>query len=152
MTVKPALPVDIETMRVSAHTLLAPDAEVPSTEELETLTLTLTGHLALIIPEVERIAAGRGDDDDMSRVCARMAVSESRRKLGITPGPGLSAQVAYARRLSRSLNALCNHYLQLFGAQPETRRYSECHQPCPTCQSLTQPRKPPPSCSDGESA
>ncbi|WP_405536702.1 DUF6415 family natural product biosynthesis protein [Streptomyces sp. NBC_00075] len=113
MTEKNTLPVDIETMRTSARTVLAPDAQAPSAPELDTLTLLLTGHLALVIPELERVAAGRGDDDDMPRVCARMAISESRRKLGITPGPGLSAQLAYARRLSRSLNALCDHYEDL---------------------------------------
>ncbi len=107
------------TMRASALSLLVPDAEVPSAQELDTLTLMLTGHLALIIPEVERAAAGRRGDDDIPRVCARMAVSESLRKLRIMPVPGLSSHLAYARRLSRSLNALCHHYEQLRGARLE---------------------------------
>ncbi|GAA3873278.1 hypothetical protein GCM10023084_27810 [Streptomyces lacrimifluminis] len=121
MTVSFSLPVDIATLRASAHTLLKPDAEAPSEEELETLTLMLTGHLALIILELERVAAGRRGDDDIPRVCARMAVSESLRKLRSKPGQGLSAHVAYARRLSRSLNSLCHHYEQLRGAQSEGR-------------------------------
>lgn len=122
MTEKNTLPVDIGTMRTSACTVLAPDAQAPSAPELGTLTLLLTGHLALIIPELERLAAGQGDDDDMPRVCARMTISESRRKLGIAPGPGPSAQLAYARCLSRSLNALCDHYEKLCGACPEAGR------------------------------
>ncbi|MGW3650968.1 DUF6415 family natural product biosynthesis protein [Streptomyces sp. NPDC000878] len=128
------LPVDIETMRTSARRLFTPDAEVPSTEEmeeLETLTLTLRGHLALIIPEVERVAAGRGDDDDMPRVCARTAVAESRRKLNIEPRPGPSSHLAYARRLSRSLIALCDHYEQLSSRASGARSVSaSCGCPC----------------------
>lgn len=110
MTANTSLPVDIETMRASASRLLAPDAEAPSVQELETLTLTLKGHLALIIPELGRAASGRRDDDDMPRVCARMAIAETCRKVRIEPRPGLSSHIAYARRLSRSLNALCRHY------------------------------------------
>ncbi|MGW1713176.1 DUF6415 family natural product biosynthesis protein [Streptomyces sp. NPDC002156] len=122
MTAGISHPIDMETMRASARRVLAPDAAAPSAQELETLALLLTGHLALIIPELERVAAGQGDDDDMPRVCARMAISESRRKLGITPGPTLSAHLAYARRLSRSLNALCDHYEELCGVRPEAGR------------------------------
>lgn len=119
------LPIDIEGMRASAGRLLAPDAEVPSAQDLETLTLALKGHLALIIPELEQAAAGRRDDDDMPRVCARMAVAESRRKLSVAPGPGLSDRAAYARRLSRSLRALCDHHEQL-----RARRLPEDRPPC----------------------
>ncbi|MFF3375757.1 DUF6415 family natural product biosynthesis protein [Streptomyces sp. NPDC002680] len=119
MTANTSLPVDTETMRASAYRLLAPDAAVPSVQELETLTLTLKGHLALVIPEVERAATGRDDDYDLARVCAWTAVSESRRKLSLEPRPGLSSHIAYARRLSRSLNALCDHYETLCCAHLE---------------------------------
>lgn len=120
MTAGASHPVDVETMRASARRLLAPDAAAPSAQELDTLALLLTGHLALIIPELERVAAGQDDDDDMLRVCARMTIAETRRKLGITPGPTLSAHLAYARRLSRSLNALCDHYETLCCAHPDS--------------------------------
>ncbi|MEU6225491.1 DUF6415 family natural product biosynthesis protein [Streptomyces sp. NPDC047042] len=42
------------------------------------------------------------------------------RKLRIDPGLGLSSRLAYARRMSRSLNALCDHYEKLCGPRPET--------------------------------
>jgi len=51
-----------------------------------------------------------------------VAISETCRKLRIKPSPVLSAQIAYARRLSRSLNALCDHYEELCGARPEVGR------------------------------
>ena len=119
MTVKIPVPFDIETMRASAHILLGPDAETPSVQDLETLTLMLKGHLALIVPEVGRAASARDGDDTFgradARVDARMAVVATRNKLRFTPSPGLSAHIAYARRLSRSLNALCDHYETLRG-------------------------------------
>nr|WP_239148913.1 DUF6415 family natural product biosynthesis protein [Streptomyces sp. SID12501] len=109
-------------MHASARRLLEPDAVVPSAQELETLTLLLKGHLALIIPELGRAASRRRGDDSLARVCARMAISESRRKLRIEPHPALSSHLAYARRLSRSLNVLCDHYEELCGARPEVGR------------------------------
>lgn len=110
MTVHTDLPVDIWTMRSSADRLLAPDAEAPSAQELETLTLALKGHLAVIIPDLGRAASSRRGDDSMPRVCARMAIAETCRKMDIEPGPAPSARLAHARRLARSLNALCRHY------------------------------------------
>ena len=50
------LPLDVQTMREAARRLLAEDAELPSEEELETLTLQLRGHLTLTIPVVEDLA------------------------------------------------------------------------------------------------
>lgn len=123
MTVNTALPIDIEGMRANADRLLAPDAEAPAAQELETLTLTLKGHLALILPEVEYAAAARRDDDDMPRFCARMGAAEARRKLSAEPGRRLSDRLAYGRRLSRSLNALCRHY-EILRAAAEGRPMS----------------------------
>ncbi|MFI1356560.1 DUF6415 family natural product biosynthesis protein [Streptomyces sp. NPDC020898] len=80
------------------------------------LTLTLKGHLALVIPEVDRVASARRGEDTFARADARMAIAETCRKLRFKPSPALSAHIAYARRLSRSLNALCDHYEQLCGA------------------------------------
>jgi hypothetical protein len=48
-----ALPLDIDTMRACADRLLAEDAELPSLEELELLTLPLRGHIVVVVPEVE---------------------------------------------------------------------------------------------------
>lgn len=110
-------PPDVETMRATTRRFLAGDAEPPTSEEVQTLILTLRGHLAVILPEVGRAAAHYSDEYDMARVCARVAVAETRRKLCEKPGPGLSSQVAYARRLSRSLNALCDHHETLSGAR-----------------------------------
>ncbi|WP_327695732.1 DUF6415 family natural product biosynthesis protein [Streptomyces sp. NBC_00459] len=118
MTANTSLPLDVETMRASAYRLLATDAAVPSVEELHTLMLMLKGHLALIIPELGRAASARRGDDTLTRADARMAISETCRKVRIKPGPALSAHIAYARRLSRSLNALCDHYEKLCGAYP----------------------------------
>jgi hypothetical protein len=104
----PALPLDIETMRASAHRLLAEDAELPSAEELETLTLSLRGMIMLAVPEVET-AAGRLPRDAVPRACALACVGEARMRLDLEPGHGLPAGIAHAQRLARSVNALCDH-------------------------------------------
>jgi hypothetical protein len=104
----------METMRASARRLLADDAELPSFAEMETLTLLLRGHMMLLIPEVE-IAAGRLSKDDIPRYCALACVGEARMRLNLTAGYGLPAGIAHAKRLSRALNALCDHYENLAG-------------------------------------
>lgn len=108
---------DLETMRETAFCLLGPDdapeALPPTASELDTLTLALRGHLELIVPEVERAVGPR--PKNMQAYCALACVGEARRKLGITPKPGLEYRVAHARRLARSLNALCDHYEPLGG-------------------------------------
>lgn len=108
-------PLDAETMRATARRLLTDGAEPPTPEEVRKLLLALRGHLAVILPEVGRAAAQWSDQFDMARTCARVAVAETRRKLGEKPGPGLSSQIAYARRLSRSLNSLLDHHETLSG-------------------------------------
>jgi hypothetical protein len=101
-------------MRESARRLLADDAEPPSPEELEILTLTLRGHIMLAIPEVE-IAAGRLPEDDIPRACALACVGEARMRLNLEPGRTLPAGIAHAQRLARSVNALCDHLENLGG-------------------------------------
>jgi hypothetical protein len=111
-------PPDIETMREIVNRLLDPDSapEVlpPAAEELDTLTLQLRGHLELLAPEVER-AAKWLNRESIPRYCALACVGEARGKLRARPGRGEYGAVAYARRLDRVLNALCDHYESLGG-------------------------------------
>ena len=107
------MPPDLEVMRAGARQLLDPDfapAEFPANHaELDTLTLKLRGHVQLLIPEVEQ-AALRMSKDEVRRYCALACVGEARGKLTISPRHELSSGVAYARRIARVLNALCDHY------------------------------------------
>jgi hypothetical protein len=105
-------PLDIETMRASAHRLLTDDAERPSLEDIETLTITLRGHLELLAPEVES-AALKLPTDSVPRYCALACVGDAHGKLRAAAGPGVSGAVAYALRLARTLSALCDHYESL---------------------------------------
>lgn len=107
-------PPDIELMRAAASRVLAENAEPATFEELDTLTLQLRGHINLLVPEVEQ-AAGRLPYDDIPRYCALACVGEARMKLGLKPGPGLSEGIAYARRMSRVVHALCDHFQNLGG-------------------------------------
>ncbi|MFJ3302177.1 DUF6415 family natural product biosynthesis protein [Streptomyces sp. NPDC086549] len=113
---EPYGPVDIKVMRETARILLepdaAPDALPPGPDELDTLTRTLSGHLELLVPEVEK-AAGRLHKESIPRYCALACVGEARGKLRSTPRPGVSRDVAHARKLARVLNALCEHYEKL---------------------------------------
>lgn len=106
------LPLNIATMRAAADRLLAEDAELPSQDELETLTLQLRGHLMLAIPEVEGLA-GQLPEDVQPRVSALAGVGEARTRLDLEPGSNLPAGVAHAQRLARSIVALCGHYENL---------------------------------------
>ena len=56
-------PLDVATMRAAARQLLASDAEPPTPEGLETLTLQLRGHIMLAVPDVETAALARDEDD-----------------------------------------------------------------------------------------
>lgn len=105
-------PLDIEMMRSTARRLLAEDAEPPTPNELETLTLQLRGHIMVAIPDVEA-AARRLPEDDVPRACALACVCEARMRLGLEPGRALPTGIAHAQRLARSVNALCDHYENL---------------------------------------
>ncbi|MFJ4201548.1 DUF6415 family natural product biosynthesis protein [Streptomyces sviceus] len=109
-------PPDITTMRDAVNRLLDPDAVPealpPAPGELETLTIQLRGHLDLLMPEVEQ-AAQRLPKDDIPRYCALACLGEARGKLRAEPSPTPHGSLAYARRLARVLNALCDHYEQL---------------------------------------
>lgn len=112
-------PPDIEEMRASARLLLAENAVQPALAELDTLTLTLRGHMELLAPEVEATAE-RLPKDDIPRYCALACVGEARGKLRAGPGP--TGDVVYAHKLARSLNALCDHWENLNGVRPAASR------------------------------
>lgn len=95
-------------MRATARRLLAEDAEPPSPEELETLTLALRGHMMLLIPAVED-AAQSLPEDDVPRACALACIGSARMRLGQESSRNLPADIAHAQGLSRSVNALCDH-------------------------------------------
>ncbi|MER6076143.1 DUF6415 family natural product biosynthesis protein [Streptomyces sp. NPDC001817] len=113
--------VDIETMRETAALLLGPDdgpdALPPAVAELDTLAAMLRGHLALLIPEVEA-KARRLPKESARRYRAVACVDEANRKLRVGEGCTPAVRVAVARKLARSLNALCHHYELLDGQAP----------------------------------
>lgn len=106
-------PPDIAGMRATVARLLGPDdgpeALPPAADEVPTLISTVRGHLQLLIPEVDAITA-RLPKDDIPRYCARACIGEANGKLAAQPRADYAGSVAYARRLARSLNALCDHY------------------------------------------
>lgn len=106
----PRPPLDTATMRTTARRLLAEDAEPPSPQDLDTLTLRLRGYMMLAIPVVES-AALTWPEDDVPRACALACIGEARMRLRLEPrNSSLPAGIAHAQRLARSVNALCDHY------------------------------------------
>ncbi|WP_319683155.1 DUF6415 family natural product biosynthesis protein [Streptomyces ipomoeae] len=101
-----SLPVDTETMRATTARLLAEDAELPTTGELD--------DPALLIPEVER-AACTLPNDNRPRARALGRVSEARARLGIKPGRTPAGQMVHAERLARSVICLLGHLEKLGG-------------------------------------
>jgi len=112
-------PPDLETMRATVARLLdpdgAPEALPPAAAEVDTLIRMMRGQLELLIPDVQRLVGGR--PKNVSQYCGLACIGEARGKLSAQPQPGLSGAVAYARRLARVLNALCDHYERLGGGR-----------------------------------
>ena len=106
-------PPDIETMRETAALLLGPDTapemEICHLEELDTLTVMLRGHLALLITEAGR-AIGRLPKTSGTRNRTAACIGEARRKLTTEPSGREGGLLVHARRLARVLRALCAHY------------------------------------------
>jgi len=102
-------PLDVEAMRASAGRLLGDNPQPLGLDELDRHLSILSGHIQLLIPEVEK-AAGRRPKDDIPRYCALACVGEARMKLNIHQQPGAGLGVPYARKLGRVLNALLDHY------------------------------------------
>lgn len=119
-----AAPPDIDTMREIVDLLLDPDAVPqalpPAPGELETLTLQLRGHLALLLPEVEETAK-RLPRQSIPRYCALACVGEARERLRSEPTKRFGGPTGHARRLARTLNALCDHWEALARADASER-------------------------------
>ena len=105
---------NVDVMRQTIAALLPPSEDLPTGLEVPALTETLRGHMTALIPEVEELA-GRLHRDDIPRYCALACVGEARGKLRARPAMGLGGDVAYARKLARSLIALCDHFESLTG-------------------------------------
>ncbi|MGW2936905.1 DUF6415 family natural product biosynthesis protein [Streptomyces sp. NPDC001156] len=114
-------PPDLATMREAVDRLLDPDAVPvalpPAPDELEALTLQLRGHLDLLMPTVEELAARLGKNS-IPRYCALACVGEARLRLKEEPSSAIGGALAHARRLARVLNALCDHFEALARAAP----------------------------------
>lgn len=107
-------PPDIATMRVTVQHGLA---EQPQPDELDTLRRTLRGHIALLIPEVEKLA-GSQPKNSTPRYCALACVGEARAKLRMGDGaPHLTVRVTVVEKLARVTGALCDHYERMGGQQ-----------------------------------
>ncbi|WP_328876377.1 DUF6415 family natural product biosynthesis protein [Streptomyces sp. NBC_00287] len=111
-----APPVDVATMRARVAEVLPPEVTPTDRGTLQTLTGLLRGHLQLLIPEIEQLAALL-TVGDVPRYCAQACVGEARGKLNARPGLMSYDAVAHVRRLGRSLLALCDHYEALTGVR-----------------------------------
>ncbi|MEU1201266.1 DUF6415 family natural product biosynthesis protein [Streptomyces sp. NPDC005813] len=105
--------VDIIEMRQLVATILPRDQEFGA-KALAQVTEQLRTHMEVLAPQVEK-AAGKLPPDDVPRYCALACVGEARSKLRAHPGIGHGRGHAYARKLARSLAALCDHYVALTG-------------------------------------
>ena len=105
-------PPDIAAMRESARILLVEDVALPVLDELDTLAVTLRGHIQLLVPEVAK-AAAREPKNSIPRYCALACLGEARNKLRLGADGTLPIRLSSARKLARVLNALCDHYENL---------------------------------------
>ncbi|MER7401043.1 DUF6415 family natural product biosynthesis protein [Streptomyces sp. NPDC000070] len=77
-------------------------------------------------------------EDSVARACAHFCVAEARLRTSAQPGrSSLSARIAHAQRLARSVRVLCDHY-ENEGHQcpnaPERAAYLRMLLHCPGCQ------------------
>ncbi|WP_435229459.1 DUF6415 family natural product biosynthesis protein [Streptomyces sp. Tue6028] len=105
--------VDIPAMRQAVAAILPGDQQI-SAKALAGLTEQLRAHIEGLAPHVEN-AAAELPREDVPRYCALACVGEARSKLRAHPGQGPGRDEAYARKLARSLAALCDHYITLTG-------------------------------------
>lgn len=103
------VPPDIAVMRTSVRHALS---EAPQPEELDTLGATLRGHMAVLIPDVERLA-GKEPKGSVARSCALACVGEASAKLRLGAGALLPVRLSVIEKLARSVGALCDHYENL---------------------------------------
>lgn len=106
--------VDVLVMRQTIALVLPAEDELPPGLDIDTLTTVLRGHMALIVPEVETKALAL-HKEDIPRYCALACVGEANSKLRARAGRGAYAALVFARKLARSLAALCDHYETLTG-------------------------------------
>ncbi|SBT89528.1 hypothetical protein GA0115233_101021 [Streptomyces sp. DI166] len=104
-----ATPVDIAAMRTVVAEVLPPEVTPTDPAPLNRLIGLLRGHIERLIPEVEQAAAQR-PVDEVPRYVALACVTEARGKLEAVPALLPYDMAAQARRLGRSLVALCDHY------------------------------------------
>jgi hypothetical protein len=98
-------------MRHLALRLLGDAGPELAPAEVEALTHRVRTHVKALIPEVEKAAHAR-PDDDVPRYCALACAGEAGLRLNarLTAAP---TALSLARRLARSLLALCDHYESL---------------------------------------
>lgn len=106
--------VDVLVMRQTIALVLPAEDELPPGLDIDSFTTTLRGHMQLIVPEVESKALAL-DKEDIPRYCALACVGEANGKLRARAGQGAYAALVFARKLARSLAALCDHYETLTG-------------------------------------
>lgn len=100
-------------MRAVVRRFLAEDSLPPDMGELKDLLSQMRGHMQLLVPDIEQ-AAARLPHDDVPRFCALACVGEARGKLSPYARPSLDLD--YARKMARTLQALCDHHENLCGA------------------------------------
>ncbi|MEU0786481.1 DUF6415 family natural product biosynthesis protein [Streptomyces sp. NPDC006173] len=101
-------------MRQTIALVLPAREELPPGLDMDALTEALRGHMELIVPEVETKALAL-HKEDIPRYCALACVGEANDKLRSRAGQGAYAALVFARKLARSLAALCDHYETLTG-------------------------------------
>ncbi|MFI9149543.1 DUF6415 family natural product biosynthesis protein [Streptomyces sp. NPDC053367] len=105
--------VDLEAMRETIGIVLclaeAPHALLDDAEELDTLTAMLSGHLEMLIPEVERLVRSL-PMGSVQRYCGLACLGDARQRLRSVPSHHYGGPPGHARRLARALHALCEHY------------------------------------------
>ncbi|MGW6485598.1 DUF6415 family natural product biosynthesis protein [Streptomyces sp. NPDC055056] len=101
--------VDVLVMRQTIALVLPTEDDLPAGLDVDTLTETLRGHIELIVSEVETNALAL-QKEDIPRYCALACVSQANNKLRARAGQAAYATLVLARKLARSLAALCDHY------------------------------------------
>jgi hypothetical protein len=119
MSVNQTAGLNLAAMRADAHELIGDDAELPTWDDLDAMTMRLRGHIQQLIPAIGERMVGLPRDDTL-RARVEAGVGEALRRLDETPRTDLIATVGHAQRLARSVNGLANRLDEL-ASPPQPR-------------------------------
>ncbi|WP_367140696.1 MULTISPECIES: DUF6415 family natural product biosynthesis protein [Streptomyces] len=110
MTAGESRPLDLVTIRATAHRALAERASaLPRVQEIREITLALRGHLELMLPEAQE-HADQLPPGTTQWYCWEGLITNARTELDEGPGGGLYSAFTHMQTLATSVRLLADRF------------------------------------------